>query len=48
MKLKMYDSTVDSDKCCKSTLKMRTSKMDMIRRLISVGVILQLLGNIGK
>lgn len=26
----------------------RYQKMDMIRRLISVGVILQLLGNIGK
>jgi hypothetical protein len=30
------------------TMKRKYSKMDMLRRLISVGVILQLLGNIGK
>lgn len=30
------------------TMNRKYFKMDMLRRLISVGVILQLLGNIGK
>ena len=38
-----------SNKISKNIIMNRKySKMDMLRRLISVGVILQLLGNIGK